>query len=180
MIKHVKKGKWSPYVVGIFIALLSTGSFFLFENTLGVTITFVKIAAFFHSLLGGSHAHHHHYYQEYLQNSAWIDWQFMLVIGVFLGSYLSRKLSHDKQGPPQVPEIWKNAYGDRPKLRYLSAFLGGIIIMFGARLAGGCTSGHAISGGFQLALSGWLFMIGAFALGIPTALFLYRTKGGKA
>ena len=51
--------------------------------------------------------------------------------------------------------------------------IGSIIIMYGARLADGCTSGHGISGCLQLAVSGWLFFIVMFASGILTAKLLY-------
>ena len=58
-------------------------------------------------------------------------------------------------------------------LRYAMAFVGGVILMFGARLAGGCTSGHGISGSLQLAISGWTFFIAVFVAGIVTAFSLY-------
>jgi uncharacterized membrane protein YedE/YeeE len=54
------------------------------------------------------------------------------------------------------------------------AFLGGVIIMYGARMAGGCTSGHGISGSLQLAVSSWVFFLTMFAFGIGTALILFR------
>ena len=56
---------------------------------------------------------------------------------------------------------------------YIAAFIGGVIILYGARLADGCTSGHGISGCLQLAVSGWLFFIVMFASGILTAKLLY-------
>jgi uncharacterized protein len=52
-------------------------------------------------------------------------------------------------------------------------------MLFGARLAGGCTSGHGISGGLQLALSSWVFMISLFSSGIIIALILYPKAGIK-
>jgi hypothetical protein len=62
--------------------------------------------------------------------------------------------------------------------RFVAAFLGGVIIMFGARMAGGCTSGHGISGSLQLALSSWTFFLTMFASGILTALVLFRKLPG--
>ena len=47
-------------------------------------------------------------------------------------------------------------------------------MLFGARLAGGCTSGHMMSGMMQTSLSGYLFAIGAFALAVPVAIYLYK------
>ncbi|MDQ7055386.1 MAG: YeeE/YedE thiosulfate transporter family protein [Persephonella sp.] len=48
------------------------------------------------------------------------------------------------------------------------AFLGGFLLIFGARMAGGCTSGLMFSGGMQLAVSSLLFCIFAFAGGLIT------------
>ena len=54
-----------------------------------------------------------------------------------------------------------------------------VILIFGARMADGCTSGHAISGGLQLALSSWTFILAMFASGIATALLLYGKEGRR-
>ena len=48
--------------------------------------------------------------------------------------------------------------------------------MYGARLANGCTSGNGISGGLQLALSGWVFLVVMFPAGILTAFLLFRPR----
>jgi uncharacterized membrane protein YedE/YeeE len=48
--------------------------------------------------------------------------------------------------------------------------------MYGARLAGGCTSGHGISGSLQLAVSSWTFFLTMFASGVLTALVLFRSR----
>ncbi|MGL5735148.1 MAG: YeeE/YedE thiosulfate transporter family protein, partial [Beijerinckiaceae bacterium] len=54
--------------------------------------------------------------------------------------------------------------------------LGGIIAMYGARLANGCTSGNGISGGLQLAVSGWLFLAVMFIAGIITAQIMFAGR----
>jgi uncharacterized membrane protein YedE/YeeE len=56
------------------------------------------------------------------------------------------------------------------------SFLGGVLLLYGARMAGGCTSGHGISGGLQLAVSSYLFMAAMFAAGIATAIPLLRPR----
>jgi uncharacterized membrane protein YedE/YeeE len=61
-----------------------------------------------------------------------------------------------------------------PSHRYLDAFVGSFLILFGARLAGGCTSGHIISSITQLAVSSRLFGAAVFASGILTAKLLQR------
>ena len=72
-----------------------------------------------------------------------------------------------------VESLWRSRFGASRRKRYLVAFFGGVILMFGARLAGGCTSGHGISGSLQLALSGWVFFASVFVSGILTALMLF-------
>jgi uncharacterized membrane protein YedE/YeeE len=50
-----------------------------------------------------------------------------------------------------------------------------VVIIYGARLADGCTSGHGISGSLQLAVSSWTFFLVLFAAGIATAWVLFRS-----
>ncbi len=175
MFKLLKKERWSPYKVGVCIGVLAIVSLFGIHKTIGTSTTFVKMAGFILSVINPSAFEQNLYYQDYLKNKAWIDWQAMLVFGIFIGAYISRKLSKPN-ATYKLPSLWEKNFGASKRKRYIAAFSGGIIVMFGARLAGGCTSGHAISGGFQLAVSGWLFMLSLFALAIPTALLLYRKK----
>ncbi len=58
--------------------------------------------------------------------------------------------------------------------RWLVALAGGLLMGFGARWAGGCTSGHGISGTMQLAVSGWVAAIGFFVGGMASAMFVYK------
>ena len=77
-----------------------------------------------------------------------------------------------------APKVWIDNYGSSPGKHYMAAFAGGFLALFGARLAGGCTSGHMMSGMMQTSLSGYLFAMGAFAAAVPMAIFMYR--GGKS
>ena len=60
--------------------------------------------------------------------------------------------------------------------RWALAFVGAIILEYAAGIAGGCTSGLAISGGMLLAPSAFLFIAGMFASGIVTAMIIYRKR----
>ena len=75
-----------------------------------------------------------------------------------------------------VPGVWRNRFGGSVGKRMVAAFIGGFIILFGARLAGGCTSGHGISGTLQLAVSGWVFFAVMFVTGVTTAKLMFRNK----
>ncbi|MBW7935582.1 MAG: YeeE/YedE family protein [Gemmatimonadaceae bacterium] len=96
-----------------------------------------------------------------------------LVIGLLIGGFLAAKLAGDKVAPAEYPHPSETSTAKR----YRDAFLGGFLIVFGARVAGGCTSGHIISGITQVSVSGLIFAAGVFATGILTAKLLH--KGAK-
>ena len=104
-----------------------------------------------------------------------LNYSFVFVIAMAIGAAASSLLRGGvSREERDVPEIWRINYGNTPAKRYAVAFLGGFIVLFGARLAGGCTSGHMMSGLMQTSLSGYLFTLGAFAAAIPTAIFMYK------
>lgn len=165
----MKKDRWSPYLVGIGIGLLSIFCFFFFNKMLGSSTAFVRLAAFLEYLISPEHVADNAYYKSYLDNNAWIDWQIMLVIGIFIGALIASKMTSSKERG--IPMNFENS-----KKSFLIPLVGGFILLFGARLAGGCTSGHAVSGGMQLSLTSWIFMLTLFATAIPTAKLLYRRQ----
>ncbi len=95
-----------------------------------------------------------------------------MILGGALASFFQRKSGADK--PKDVPHFHRTRFGERRRTRYLLSFIGGVIVLWGARLAGGCTSGHMMSGMMQTAVSGYLFAAAAFAAAVPTAILLYR------
>src|SRR5690606_36514412 len=105
---------------------------------------------------------------------AW-DYGTLFLVGTFLGALLSalvaRTLAWEK-----VPSVWKEHLGSSTGKRFAVAFLGGVLVMYGARMAGGCTSGHGISGTLQLAASSWVFFIVMFVSGVLTAKFTFKKK----
>ena len=95
----------------------------------------------------------------------------MLVIGLLIGGFLAARLG--RSAPvPSAERV--HAIETSTGRRYRDAFLGGVLIIFGARLAGGCTSGHIISGITQLAISSILFAAAVFGSGMLTARLLKR------
>ena len=101
----------------------------------------------------------------------------MLVIGLLIGGYLSAWLGKARTRAAAIEFV--HAYETTTRRRYIGAFVGGFLLLFGARLAGGCTSGHIISGITQLAVSGMLFGGAVFTSGIPVALALKWPPGRK-
>ncbi len=104
-----------------------------------------------------------------------LNYSFVFVIAMMIGAFASALLRGGVTGNERVmPDVWRANFGDSPAKRYIATFLAGFIVLYGARMAGGCTSGHMMSGIMQTAVSGYLFAAGAFLAGIPTALYLFR------
>lgn len=111
-----------------------------------------------------------------------LNYGYVFVLAMMGGAFLSSRLKGDRPDSPNhtiMPHVWRQRFGDCPIRRYMWSFLAGFLVLFGARLAGGCTSGHMMSGMMQTALSGYLFSLGAFATSIPLAVFLYRGRASS-
>lgn len=171
---------WSPYIVGIGIGVLSWVTFGLMDKALGTSTTMVRAAGAIEGTIAQKHVESNAYFAKYLVSTAdkanpVFDWQFALVIMLIAGALIARKLGGVAR-PEAVPPTWAAAFGPSKTRRYLGAFVGGVLLLFGARMAGGCTSGHGISGGLQLAVSSYLFMAAMFASGIGAAMLLLRRR----
>lgn len=106
-----------------------------------------------------------------------LNYSFVFVLAMMVGAFASAMLRGGVGADERrVPAIWRANFGDTPMQRYLVAFLGGFIVLYGARLAGGCTSGHMMSGMMQTAVSGYIFAAGAFAAAIPVAMIMYKKE----
>jgi uncharacterized membrane protein YedE/YeeE len=107
-----------------------------------------------------------------------LNYSYVFVIAMMLGAYLSSRFrKQDTWADRQVPTIWKERFGDSKSKRYVWSFIAGVLVLFGARLAGGCTSGHMMSGMMQTSLSGYIFALGTFATAVPLALIIFKKKG---
>lgn len=98
----------------------------------------------------------------------------MLVIGLLIGGFAMSRFGRQKA----EPVAFVHARETTTQRRYVDAFVGGFLILFGARMAGGCTSGHIISGMTQLAVSSTVFAAAVFAGGIGSAKLIKAWKGG--
>ena len=106
-----------------------------------------------------------------------MNYSFVFVLAMIIGgllSYFTQSKTANSSENKALPKVWKDNYGNTPVKRYVFTFIGGILVLFGARLAGGCSSGHMMSGMMQTSMSGYLFAIATFAAAIPVAKILYR------
>ena len=170
---------WRPYLAGALVGVLATASVFVSTKVLGkakylgASTTFVRSAGLVEKTVAEGHVENNAYYQS---KKVKVDWQFMVVAGIFIGALASSMI--DKSFKLEsVPPIWSDRFGTSVPVRAVGAFLGGIVAMFGARLAGGCPSGHGLSGLMQLSISGFLAMAGFFGAGVLVAHLIYGTTG---
>ena len=171
------KARWNPYLVGIGIGVLSWFAFGLVNQPIGITTSLASASSVCALPILGN--------EGVAQNAYWAKTPFkwdggmLFLIGTFLGSLLSALVSRTFRWE-KVPATWAQQYGNSTPKRLVAAFIGGVIIMFGARLAGGCTSGHGISGSLQLALSSWTFFLTMFGSGILTAMVLFGRRASAS
>jgi uncharacterized membrane protein YedE/YeeE len=167
---------WSPYIVGALVGILSWFSFATADKPLGITTAFEYTAALGIKATVPAVEQMNAYFKD-PEKIPKIDWEWMLVVGVFIGAFLSSKLSGDRSADDGVPVRWSKRFGPGRAKRFAGAFVGAAIMMFGARLAQGCTSGHGISGALQLAVSSWLFVAVFVVAAVATAVALYGKEG---
>jgi hypothetical protein len=165
------KGRWNPYLVGLGIGILSWIAFAVVDQPLGISTAISSVSSLCAAPVAGGDAVAANAY--WAKHPLRLDGGVLFLVGTFLGSLIS-VLAGRSFRLETVPRVWAEHLGRSPARRLAAAFLGGAIIMYGARMAGGCTSGHGISGSLQLALSSWLFFLTLFAFGVLTALLLFR------
>jgi uncharacterized membrane protein YedE/YeeE len=166
--------KWSPYVVGIGIGILSWLAILVSDRTIGCSTPFSRVSGMIERLFRGDKVLEKPYYRKI---APVFGWDVILILGILVGAFISAGLSGQFRAQ-WVPDLWATTFGQAPLPRLIVAFIGGILMGVGSRWAGGCTSGHGISGTLQLALSSWLAAICFFISGIVTALLIFRVFAG--
>ena len=169
---NYEPGSWNPYLAGALSGLLSILSVWVAGKYLGASTTFVRTAGMIESLFGSERLAKMPYFMHYAPK---IDWQWMFVAGILLGALISARQSGSFKWQA-VPDMWQARFGPGKAKRAAVAFLGGAIALFGARLAGGCPSGHGLSGSLQLAVSGLIALVCFFAAGALVARLLYPRR----
>ena len=138
----------------------------------GASTTFVRASGMIESLAAPERVQAMPYF---IKEAPTVDWQFMFLIGIFLGSLAASLASRTFRVTP-VALTWAERFGPGLTARALAGFFGGVLAMYGARLADGCPSGHGLSGSLQLAVSGYVALICFFVGGLIMARIVF---GGK-
>ena len=116
-------------------------------------------------------------YAEMIQESG--AWEGVMLVGVFFGGLFMSVFVTKTFHISYIPTLWKERKNKSVKSRMIWSFIAGFLLVFGARLAGGCNAGHILSGGSQVAVSGMIFAVIALGTGMITGRFFYKKKGCK-
>jgi formate dehydrogenase gamma subunit len=161
---------WPPYVAGFGLGLTLLLTFLVMGQGLGASGGFTRLVAWLLSLGSAEWASQHSYWGRYLGGEVHVLFDFLVfetigvAIGGFVSGWLAGRVRIQVEGGPQIS----------PRTRLILAFVGGSIAGIGARLARGCTSGLALSGGATLSAGAFIFMLPVFAAGFIGAYFLRR------
>ena len=160
---------WSPYITGTILGLTLLASFYVAGRGLGASGAFSLAAGLGLNAVAPGYVGGLTYFSRYLDHpQPLLDWGFFLLVGVFLGA-LTGAL-----GSRSFTFMFDKGASMTVRTRLFTGFFGGMLIGFAARLARGCTSGVALTGGAQLALAGWVFVIAMFASGFLFAALFRR------
>jgi uncharacterized protein len=162
---------WSPYAAGIGLGLVLLAAYVIMGRGIGASGAFTSLIAGGLNAIAPVHTQQNSFYKEYIGDgsvSPFLDWIVIEVLGVFAGGALSGVLAGRlRKTVERGPRISVSR-------RFAFAFLGGGVMGFGSKLARGCTSGQALTGGALLSVGSWAFMIAVFIGGYAVAQLFRR------
>lgn len=181
LLNYLRKELWSPYIAGALLGVVGVLAVWLSDSLLGASGAFENIAGAIGKLVAPVLFSNMYFtYIMPLDPTYGITYGLMMLIGLFFGGFAgaasSKTLLWGKKGAANPDNQWKRIFGPQTWKRWVLAFVGAIILEYAAGIAGGCTSGLAISGGMLLAPAAFLFIMGMFISGIATALLVYRRR----
>lgn len=173
LIKQVRKEEWSPYIAGVLLGFVGILAVALSNHLLGASGAFENVAGLIGKAIAPK-AFDNLYFNFIMPPG--ITWSVILLVGVFFGGMLGALSSRTFKLRFNDDVQWKRVIGPQPWKRWVIGFLGAIVLEYAAGIAGGCTSGLAISGGMLLAPAAFIFIAGMFMSGIVTTWLVYRKQ----
>lgn len=170
LFERPKRDYWHPYLGGVLLGVVLFLSFFLTGNGLGASGGLNRIIVFFEDLIVPGHVDRVPYLLKMAggDKNPLDDWIIPMVFGTLAGGFVSGwRNGRLKVETNKGPNITNHK-------RWAMAFLGGGIMGYGARMARGCTSGQALSGGAVLSVGSWAFMFSVFAGAYALAYFVRK------
>lgn len=162
---------WSPYLAGAAIGVLSWLTFYFADKPIGASSFYATVAGGLGRLFARRHTESLAYYRE---NPPRVGWDLVFILATIIGGFIAAQTGGEFTNQWVLP-LWAARFGEGSLLLHGAVgFAGGILMAFGARFAGGCTSGHGISGTLQLNVASWIavacFFIGGIAVAVPLYL----------
>ncbi|MBW7933698.1 MAG: YeeE/YedE family protein [Gemmatimonadaceae bacterium] len=169
-MEHKPQPYWNPYLSGIGLGLVLLAAFVVMGRGLGASGAFASTITAGLNTVAPEHVAGNPTYAEYLKegSSPFKDWLVFEVLGVFVGGFLSGIFAH------RVTKTVEKGPRISTGRRLVFAFIGGALMGIGAKLARGCTSGQALTGGALLNAGSWAFMLMVFAGAYGFAYFMRR------
>jgi len=107
------------------------------------------------------------------------SWEGIMLLGALFGGFITSVFITKSFRFSLIPTAWKTYKNNSIASRLLWSFFAGFIMIIGARLAGGCTSGHFMSGMSQMAISAMIFGGVVMVTLVVTGRLFYNVKGKK-
>ena len=160
---------WNPYLVGALLGLVLLATYAITGRGLGASAGFSAVAAWIAGLASPEHAQANAVHARYWNDGTPLaSWTLALLFGAFVGALASglgaRRVRWAIERGPNVSD------GTRLAL----AFAGGFVAAYGAKIARGCTSGQALTGGAILNVGSLVFMGTVFAAAYALAYFVRK------
>ncbi len=160
---------WNPYLVGFLLGLVLLATYAVTARGLGATAAFAAVSSWLVGLGSVAHVEANAVHLRYWNEGApLLNWTLFLLAGSTIGAFLSgwqgRRLSFTVERGPRITD----------NTRMMLAFCGGFIAAFGAKIAKGCTSGQALTGGSMLNVGSLVFMLAVFAGAYGLAYFVRK------
>lgn len=161
---------WDPYLAGALLGILLFATFLLTGHGLGSSGGINRVLVAVEDMVAPRHVDTTPYLAAMAGGERnpldhWIVWQLVGVLaGGLVSGWLRGRVRLETRHGPQI----------RPHTRWAMAFLGGILMGYGARLARGCTSGQGLTGGAVLSVGSWAFLLAVFAGAFLVAWFVRR------
>ena len=172
-IDYFKREEWSPYIAGAGLGLVGILGVLLTDGLLGASGAFENIAGWLGQKVAP--ATFDTMYFNFVMPPG-MSSGVILLIGVFFGGMIGALSSGTFKFRTNDNPQWNKILGQQTWKRWLLLFIGAIILEYGAGIAGGCTSGLAISGGMLLAPSAFIFIMGMFMSGIIVTRIVYKDR----
>jgi uncharacterized membrane protein YedE/YeeE len=163
------KPHWNPYVAGIGLGLVLTATYLVVGRGLGASGPALRAAAVWVAALAPVHAATTPAFTRIVaEPHPFENYYVFLAVGTLLGGFVSAYLAGRVQ-----PGVTKGPTASL-QWRLWAALFGGVLLGIGARLARGCASGQALTGGGLLSAGSWAFMLAIFGGGYATVWFARR------